>query len=141
MQIQKERVGSGEARNFEFTTWLCSGNYFHYTKITGPVGLRDRIELYKLILGLNASDSCYCILDNSGDHENSLSFDDMNVLDKMLVDAGIKKFFGVTVTIDFAYKTLVKLARTNATLHGLDTELYATNSHQEAEDLLCSQFG
>jgi hypothetical protein len=122
MQIQKERVGSGEARNFEFTTWLCSGNYFHYTKITGPVGLRDRIELYKLILGLNASDTCYCILDNSGDHE-------------------IKKFFGVTVTIDFAYKTLVKLARTNATLHGLDTELYATNSLQEAEDLLCSQFG
>jgi len=127
------RIASGSVPGFEYETIRYGQELLHRVRITGPVTVIERIPVYRLTLEQTKSTAYFCILDNSGRHENILTYEDMQLLDRMVIDAGITHFYGATVTFDPTYSRLVELARSNAEIAGLTAELFATNDPLAAE--------
>lgn len=139
METARAIIGSGTISNFEYITYEIGYERLHQIQIIGKVGRCERIGLYNELLSLNKSNSFFCILDNRGNFENILSFDDIKYLDSILIDAGIKYFYGATVTNDTAYPLVVKMAEGNAVLNDLDGEIIATDSISEAEEFIADK--
>lgn len=127
------RIASGSVPSFDYETFRVGREFLHRVRITGPVTVAERIPLYRLTLDLTKSAAYFCILDNSGRHENTLTHADMQLLDRMVLDAGITEFYGATVTFDPTYPRIVKLAQLTTEIVGLTGELIATDDPAEAE--------
>jgi hypothetical protein len=129
-------VASGVVPSYEFVTYGYGSEVLHRIKVTGPIDLSRRLPLYRETLAVNPSRSFFCIVDNSGGHENDMTFSDIVVLDDLLIEAGIEFFYGATVTRDQAYSNIVKLANMNVQKIDLDGELLATSDPDEAEKFI-----
>lgn len=127
------KIASGSVPGFEYETFRYGQEFLHRVRITGPVTVAERIPLYRVTLDLTASSGYFCILDNRGRYENTLTHEDMQLLDRMALDAGITEFYGATVTFDPTYPHIVQLAQMNTEIVGLAGELIATDDPREAE--------
>lgn len=132
-------VASGSMTGFTFESIKYGEEVLHWVKVVGPIDLAKRLPLYRATLEINPSSHYYCILDNTDGHDNNFTFSDMKMLDDMLVEAGIEKFYGATVSSDRAYSGLVKLANTSVEMSKLGGELLATDSVEEAEHFIFSK--
>lgn len=126
-------IASGQLPSCEFQSIAHGDEILHRIRVTGKIDLERRLPLYHRTLAVNRTSNYFCILDNSGGHENVLSYPDMVILDEILVEGGIRTFYGVTVTHDSSYSGIVKLASYSAEASRLQTELVATNDPAEAE--------
>jgi hypothetical protein len=133
------KIASGSVPGCEYETYRHGQEFLHRVKITGPVTVTERIPLYRLTLDQTDSTAYFCILDNSGRYDNSLTHADMQLLDRMAINAGISHFYGATVTFDPTYPRIVKLARLNAEIAGLTGELLATGDPTEAEHFILTK--
>ena len=134
-----EIVASGTLPSYTFESTKYGEELVHRIKVTGPIDLKKRITLYNETLKLSMSTNYYCILDNRDGHENIFSLSDMEVLDLILVDAGITAFFGATITTDNSYAILVKLADNSFKKSNLEGELISTVSSDEAEKFIAAK--
>ncbi|WP_416896669.1 MAG: hypothetical protein ACMVY4_14180 [Minwuia sp.] len=82
---------------------------------------------------INETDKIFCVLDNRSNHENRFSIEDIKFVGEMVANAGIRHFYGATVTPDTAYNGIVKLASANLGRLNLEGELIATDDYDEAE--------
>jgi hypothetical protein len=129
-------IASGTLPCFEYVSIRHAEELLHRIKITGAIDLEKRLPLYHRTLDLNPSSNYFCILDNSGGHENKISYKDIQILDDILVAAGIRRFYGATITTDHAYANLVKLAKYNARISKLEGDLLATHDPAAAESFI-----
>lgn len=134
-----EIVATGTMPNYEFVTVRCGAEVVHKITVTGPISLNQRLPLYEATLATNPSSTYFCILDNSSGHENNLSFGDIQVLDRKLLDAGIISFYGATITEDAAYPGIVQLANVNMTVANLQGEVLAAGDMDEAERFIAEK--
>lgn len=126
-------IGDGSMAGFVFASYRHGPHVVHRISVVGPVGLKERIPLYRATLALTPADTYFCILDNSARYYNSLSFEDIKLLDTLLMDAGIATFYGATITLDAGYREIVELAKANVTNVGLNGKLMTTAIPEEAE--------
>ncbi|MEQ8354018.1 MAG: hypothetical protein RH942_00660 [Kiloniellaceae bacterium] len=126
-------VASGTLPSYAYVSVKYAEEVIHRIRVTGAIDLERRLPLYRETLANNPSSNYFCVLDNSEGYENDFSYPDMAVLDRLLVEAGIKHFYGVTVTKDPGYRNLVKLASDHAKLLNLEGDLFATDDLAEAE--------
>lgn len=133
------RIASGSVPGFDYETFRYGQEFLHRVRITGPVTVTERIPVYRQTLDLTESSAYFCILDNSGRYANTLTHEDMQLLDRMVLDAGITEFYGATVTFDPTYPHIVQLAQLNTEIIGLAGELLATEDMTEAEQFIFSK--
>lgn len=131
--IQGELIEAGSTPGFEFASYRHGAQVLHRIKVVDSISLKERIPLYYMTLALTPADTYFCILDNSGRHHNSISFEDIRFLDQLLLDAGIATFYGATITLDAGYRDIVELANANVENIGLQGKLMTTHSPGEAE--------
>ena len=129
-------VSSGLFENIRYETKESGGEYLHVVTMLGPMGLKDRIPVFRETLKVNKSENYFNIADNRRGYENILSVEDMSVLGDMLYDAGIRHFFNAVVTNDAAYGNITKLVHAVATTKKIETESIATNNYDEAEKFI-----
>jgi len=132
-------VASGIFPGFEYTSTKYGEEVVHRIKVVGPIDLTRRLPLYRETLAINPSEKYFCTLDNRDRHENKFSYPDIVVLDNLLIEAGIKRFYGATITTDPAYPGLVKLANSNAKMSQLEGEMLATSDPAEAEAFIMAK--
>lgn len=126
-------------KSYELETYQIGEHRLHQVKVTGPITLSERITLYVEALALNESSDLFCIVDNSARHPNDLRYQDMKFLDEMLVNYGIRRFVGATITIDAGYEMLVRVAQMTAEESGLECYLLSTSDRQIAEEFVHSK--
>jgi len=129
-------LASGKFPGFEFISIKFADEVVHKITVTDKIDLEKRLPLYRETLAINPSNKYFCILDNSDGHENVFSYPDIVILDNLLIEAGIKYFYGATITSDPAYQKLVKLATHNARMSKLEGDLLATADPAEAEKFI-----
>ena len=134
-------VASGKLPSFDYFSLRIAGEIVHRITVTGTIDLERRLPLYHATLAINESANYFCILDNSGGHENVLSLPDIVLLDKVLIESGIEKFYGATITPDPNYSGIVKLANYSAEASNLTTDLLATQDPAEAERFIQARLG
>ena len=78
----------------------------------------------------------YCILDNRENHPNTFSLNDIKILDNIVIAAGVKTFYGATITFDKMYEKIVKLANLNINFTGLNGEVMTTDDPVKAEQYI-----
>lgn len=132
-------IESGTLESYEYAAYRYDDRHLYRIRVTGPISLKQRLPLYRKILSINTNDTIFCVVDNSAGHENQFTFDDIRYLDDLLLEAGIRYFFGATVTQDAGYSSLVELANTNAKHIQLGGALIAAVSAEEAEDFILSR--
>ena len=131
--MQGKVVASGRLPSYDYQSVEYAGEIVHRITVKGPIDLEHRLPLYQETLAINQTSNYFCILDNSDGHENTLSRSDMVLLDSILVEGGIKNFYGVTITTDPSYAGIVKLAGYSAEASRLNAEMLATPDPAEAE--------
>jgi len=124
-----------------FRSIIVGTSILHDIKVVGAISLAERLPLYRETVRISGPGRYFCILDNTENHENLLSFSDIRRLDNYLKVSGITESHGVTVTTDEAYAQLVSLAKTNMQLFGLDGSLYATPCRADAERFILDCIG
>lgn len=107
--------------------------------MTGPIGLKRRLPLYDATLAVNASSTYFCILDNSGGHENDFPYADIVIFEQKLIDAHIDCFYGVTITEDVAYPKIVELVNVSMSARKIGGEVMATGDPVEAEQFIAEK--
>lgn len=108
----------------------------HDVVITGPINLTTRIPLYHETLRLAVAPHFFCIVDNSAGFENNITYDDIQLLDGILWEHGIRTFYGATITKDAGYSKIVKLAQANMEHVGLDGALIEVRRRTAAENFI-----
>ncbi|MCF8466699.1 MAG: hypothetical protein K9G33_04800 [Sneathiella sp.] len=129
-------VSSGSFENIRYETKESGGEYLHIVTMLGPMGLQDRIPVFRETLNATQSENYFVIADNRKGYENILSVEDMSVLGDMLYDAGIRRFYNAVVTNDAAYGNITRLVHAVATTKKIETESIATSSFDEAEKFI-----
>jgi|GEM_PF-1789909 len=129
-------VTQGTVESYAYGIYERSGFRFSYTRVVGPIDLQTRIQLYRAILPHTIAPNYFGILDNSAGYENDFSLDAIKLLDGMLVDHGIRTYFGATITKDQGYSKIVKLAQTNMDTVGLDGALIRVRDRAAALDFI-----
>lgn len=137
--MKGKKIKSGTVSNFEFETFRYGTEVLHRLRILGKVGLEERIDVYKTTLDLNPSSSYFCILDNSHNFENTVTYSDLDYLDKLLFDGGIRVFTGATITYDESFAFIVKLAQRSAAMNNLKCDLISTDNAGTAEEFVMSK--
>lgn len=132
-EIAGPTIASGSLPSYSFHSVRCGVEVLHRITVTGPINLARRLPLYDATLAVNPSTSYFCILDNRGGFDNDLGYADMKVLDQRLVEAGIRTFYGVTVTSDAVYDRIVEIANVNMRVTGLEGKVHVTNDMDDAE--------
>jgi len=128
-----EVVAAGEMKSYRFRTERRGLEVLHRITVTGPINLQRRIPLYEATLAANPSPNYFCILDNRAGFENAISLDDLQFLAAILKDAGISRFYGVTITDDREYPKIVELANIVVATSPLQGELLSTGDAAAAE--------
>lgn len=113
-------ISEGVIEGYEFRTLMINGFHVHDITVIGPISLSTRIPLYLETLRDALPPYYFCIVDNIAGFENTISYDDIRQLDRILIDHGIRKFFGATITKDMGYAKIVKLAQANMDEIGLE---------------------
>ncbi len=131
-----EKVGSGSLKGIDFSSCLYKNQIIHYLKITSKIGFEERIPMYEATLALNKGPYFFCIFDNSNRLENNLSFDDLMVFNRMILDAGITHYYSASVTFDDQFGSLINLATVTSKSLGLFTEMVIENDVQSAEKFI-----
>lgn len=126
----------GAVDSYEFSTFDLAGLRLHDIRIVGPINLETRLPLYRETLRHAIPPDYFCIVDNSAGFENDISYDDIQVLDRYLIDHGIRRFFGATITKDGGYGKIVKLAQANMDQIGLDGAVIKVRTRREAETFI-----
>lgn len=126
-------VFNGAVRSYKFTTFRVKGFHLHDIKVVGPIDLKTRIPLYQETVRHSLPPHYFCIIDNLAGHENTVTFDDLKELDQILVDGGIKYYYGASITKDQGYSSIVKLAQENLDSLGVQSELVQVQDRAAAE--------
>jgi len=134
-----EIVATGTLPGYEYVSIRHGAEVIHRIKVTGRITLKQRLPLYDATLAINPSSTYLCILDNSGDHENDLTFADMQVLDQQLVDARIGCFYGATITADRGYPMIIDLANASMSAMNIKGEVMSTDDPEVAERFLAER--
>ena len=134
-------IQNGILPSYRYASYRVGQQILHRIKVTGPIGRAERLPLYAALLKINESDRFFCILDNSANFENIFSIDDIRLMARIVKDAGIVHFYGVTVTPDPAYVGVVRLAEANMEVFELDGELFTTATMKEAEQFIEERMG
>lgn len=129
-------IATHQLPGYTVSTFQRGTERLHRVQVTGPISINERINLYVKILSTMASNNFYCIVDNSTGYENNFSYQDMKLLDDMLIEYGVKNFYGATITPDRHYHILVDVANQHANNIGLNCELISTDNHEEAEKFI-----
>ncbi len=129
-------VTQGSDESYEYGIYERLGFRFSYTRVTGPINLDTRIQLYRAILPHAIAPAYFGVLDNSAGFENDFSLSAIKLLDGMLLDRGIRVYFGATITKDRGYSKIVKLAQTNMETVGLDGALIRVGDRASALDFI-----
>lgn len=125
-------VEQGAVESYEYKVIELSGFRFNDTKVIGPINLGTRVQLYGKTLPYVVAGNYFGILDNTAGYENDFSYDAIKQVDRLLVDHGVKRYCGATITKDVGYSKLVKLAQTNMETVGMDGVLVRVPSHDAA---------
>ncbi|MDF1733963.1 MAG: hypothetical protein P1U37_01675 [Minwuia sp.] len=135
----REIVATGELKSYRFRTERRGLEVLHRITVTGPINLKRRIPLYEATLAANASSNYFCILDNRAGFENSFAFEEMQILSRLMQEAGISHLYGVTITDDQEYPKIVELANIVIKMSTLQGELLSTSDPDEAETFIRCQ--
>jgi len=126
-------VSEGAVEGYEFSTLKYKGFRVHDIKVVGPIDLKTRIPLYHETLRHSVPPYFFCIVDNAAGFDNDFTYNDIQVLDRILTDHGITRFYGATITMDDGYTKLVKLAQTNMDGIGMAGEVIEVMNRASAE--------
>lgn len=132
-QIEGELIETGAMEGFEYASYRVGAEVLHRIRAVGPIGLKERLPLYRALVRLSPSGAFFMILDNQQRHENSFSIEDMNAIVAVLKAGGITAFYGATVTRDPDYGKIGKLANAQVSLSSLGGRVIVTGSPEEAE--------
>ncbi len=136
---EQEIVARETLPSYELVSVRHGDEVVHRITVTGPISLERRLPLYEATLAINRSSNYFCILDNSGGHENDLSFRDMQLLDQKLLDGGIRCFYGATITDDKAYAQIVELASATMSALKLTGKILSTGDRATAEQFIAEK--
>lgn len=131
--IEGELIETGAMEGFEYATYRVGAEALHRVKAIGPIGIRERLPLYRELARLSPSGAMFVILDNQQRHENTFSIEDMDAIVVVLKAGGVTDFYGATVTHDPDYDKIGKLANTHFLLSGLKGRVIVTGDPEEAE--------
>jgi len=126
-------VATGTFPSLQFVSTQYGAEVVHRITATGPITLKHRLPVYEATLAATPSSNYCCILDNGAGHENDLSFSDLQVLARILVDASIACYYGATITDDVAYPRIVDLASVYMSTTNIRGEILSTADPQAAE--------
>lgn len=126
-------VFQGAVESYTFTTVRVKGFHLHEIEVVGPIDLRVRIPLYHETLRHSLAPYYFCIIDNSAGHENSVTFDDIKRLDRILIDHGIEHYYGAVITKDQGYQNIIKLAQENLASVGIKSQLVQVKKRAAAD--------
>lgn len=126
-------IHRGAMKSYRYTTYLVNGFHFHDIEVVGPIDLETRIPLYRATARHSLPPHYFCIIDNSAGHENIVTLDDLKQLDEILSNAGIRFYYGASITIDPGYHGIVNLAHENLQSLGIKNELIQTYNRGAAE--------
>lgn len=132
-------VATGTLPSYEFVSARHGVETVHRVKVTGPISLKRRLPLYDATLALTVSSTYFCILDNSGGHENDFPYADIVVFEQKLIDAGIDCFFGATITDDLAYPKIIELVNVSMSARKIGGEVMATEDPETAERFIAEK--
>ncbi|RVU39006.1 hypothetical protein EOI86_07040 [Hwanghaeella grinnelliae] len=126
-------VFNGAVESYTFTTFRVKGFHLHEIKVVGPIDLRVRIPLYHETLRHSLPPHYFCIIDNSAGHENTVTFEDIRLLDNILLEGGIEFYYGAIISKDQGYPNIIKLAEENLYTVGIKNELLQVEDRPSAE--------
>jgi len=130
---EAEVVFRGAVESYTFATYRVNGFHLHEIEVVGPIDLRVRIPLYHETLRHSLPPYYFCIIDNSAGHENTVTFDDIRVLDNILIEYGIEYYYGAVITRDLGYPNIIKLAQENLDSVGIESQLVQVQDRLAAE--------
>jgi len=133
MDGEAEVVFRGTVESYTFATHRVNGFHLHEIAVVGPIDRRVRIPLYHETLRHSLPPYYFCIIDNSAGHENTVTFDDIRLLDNILLDHGIEYYYGAVITKDQGYPNIIKLAQENLDSVGIRAELVQVEDRAAAE--------
>ena len=132
-QIEGDLIESGSMEGFEYASYRFGAEVLHRIRAVGPIGLKERLPLYRALARLSPSGALFLILDNHQRHENTFSTEDMDAIVTVLKAGGIIDFHGATVTHDPDYGKIGKLANARFSLSGIGGQVIVTADPEEAE--------
>ncbi|WP_340149340.1 hypothetical protein [uncultured Sneathiella sp.] len=132
-------VSSGTTPNIDWETSGFSGQFLHRIKITGPIGLEERLPVYRATLDISKSKDYFALVDNRDGHEDTMSYPVMLRLCELFLEAGVKNICTAIVTSNERYKDITKLSSAVATLKNLRFENTTTADFAEAEKFILSR--
>ncbi len=129
-------VSSGTTPNIDWETTEFSGQFLHRIKITGPIGLEERIPVYRATLDISKPKDYFALVDNRDGHEDTMSYPVMLQLCELFIEAGVKNICTAIITSNERYKDITKLSSAVASLKGLQFENTTTADYAEAEKFI-----
>lgn len=132
-------VTQGTVESYEYRIFRLAGFCFNDTRVSGPINLQTRLQLYRETLPHVVGGRYFGLLDNSEGFENDFSLDAIRQLDRLLIDRGVRTYFGATVTKDKGYSKIVKLAQTNMETIGLDGAVIKVPDRATALQFICDR--
>lgn len=134
--LHRDIVTTGKLPSYEFVSIRYGSEIVHRITVTGPISMKRRLPLYDATLAVNTSSTYFCILDNSGGHENDFTYSDMMLIEQKFIDAGIDCCFGATITDDVAYPKIVELVNLSMSAMKIGGKVMATGDTAEAEQFI-----
>lgn len=129
-------VAEGSVESYAFRIFERAGFRFSYTQVVGPINLNTRVQLYRQTLPFVVAGTYFGILDNSEGFENDFCLEAIQFLDTILINRGVRKYFGATITSDGGYSKIVKLAQTNMETVGLEGAVITVPNSAAALDFI-----
>ncbi|MDF2366809.1 hypothetical protein [Sneathiella sp.] len=137
--MKGRKISSGSFANIDYETREYNGEHIHIMKVMGPINREHRIPFYYQTLENNPSADYFVILDNRRGHEDNFSYDDMQIVADILLDAGIKRIHGAIITREFGYDNILKLARAVAKVKTLESHTEFSENMTDAENFILSR--
>lgn len=131
--IEGELIETGAMEGFEYASYQVGEEVLHRVRAVGPIGVKERLPLYRALARLNPSGTMFAILDNHQRHENTFTTEDMEKIVTVLKEGGVTDFYGATVTLDPDYGKIGKLASARFSLSGIGGRVIVTSEAAEAE--------
>lgn len=131
--IEGDLIETGAMEGFEYASYRVGAEVLHRIRAVAPIGIKERLPLFRALARLNPSGAMFAILDNRQRHANSFSIQDMDAIVAVLKAGGIGAFYGATVTLDPDYGKIGKLTNAHIVVSGLAGRVIVTGDPEEAE--------
>ncbi|MEX0583068.1 MAG: hypothetical protein WD185_05310 [Sneathiella sp.] len=132
-------ISSGTSSNIDWETREISGELLHCIKITGPIGLEERIPVYWATLEINRTKNYFALVDHRHGYEDTMSYEDMLYLCDLLIEAGVTRVHTAIVIAYQGYKNIIKLSGAVGMMKNLEVENKTTTEYSEAEAFILSR--